>query len=202
MRSKIFKKAVSLGTAISIICCLPQFSASAANDQIYFKCELKGDLSKCTYAITSDVVNFYNQYGQYAINACKAWSGDYKLFDVNWLGTSGTSSKFTVKFVMSSDLGVRPKAPYAKTKFYSNVHSDFDANVYDWTYCFVLLNRNYGIDIPQSTFTHEIGHVLGLAHQNNNPNSIMCQEYYGRVATEPSSTDRFSLTLKYKNRTK
>ena len=44
---------------------------------------------------------------------------------------------------------------------------------------------------------HELGHVLGLAHSNSNPYSIMCQTKYGRIVQKPQKIDNDEIVSMY-----
>lgn len=47
------------------------------------------------------------------------------------------------------------------------------------------------------TFIHEIGHAFGLAHNNQNPNSIMCQTKYNRQVQRVQKVDNDALNELY-----
>ena len=54
-----------------------------------------------------------------------------------------------------------------------------------------LDNPSFAISAAQkkATISHELGHGMGLSHQNTRPASIMCQNQYGRYATRADAQD-------------
>lgn len=67
---------------------------------------------------------------------------------------------------------------------------------YGWAQCTIgvseLNKKKYNIPAAQkqATIAHELGHAMGLSHQNNRPESIMCQYRGGtRKATRADATD-------------
>lgn len=49
----------------------------------------------------------------------------------------------------------------------------------------------------KGTMSHEFGHALGLAHDNSNPNVIMCQLGSGRVVNSAQSDDLNGISFLY-----
>lgn len=50
----------------------------------------------------------------------------------------------------------------------------------------------------KGTIAHEIGHNLGLKHNNTNVNSIMCQTQYNRAVETVQKTDNIAVVNLYK----
>ncbi len=69
----------------------------------------------------------------------------------------------------------------------ANVITQVNPYSQNWDYCKMYANDFW--NPTYDTFAHEFGHVLGLAENNSNPSSIMCQLVHGRVATSPSADD-------------
>lgn len=87
----------------------------------------------------------------------------------------------------------------ATTHFYIgedriNLENKVLVSNYGWAK--ILVNTDYmaeqgydnAADIKQ-TIAHEIGHAMGLSHQNCHPTSIMCQTAYGLTATRANAFD-------------
>lgn len=84
---------------------------------------------------------------------------------------------------------------------------DTAGRVYPWNvnydFAIIYINDNYfrrnDFSNAQATATlaHEMGHAFGLAHNNTNPNSIMCQLGYGRTATRIQKVDNDALNSLY-----
>lgn len=67
---------------------------------------------------------------------------------------------------------------------------------YGWTRCEIsvtTLESHYGANNgaaqKEATIAHELGHGMGLSHQNYRKASIMCQTGWGRTATRADATD-------------
>lgn len=72
---------------------------------------------------------------------------------------------------------------------------------YGWTLMYIDPNMLalYGVPAIQckATISHELGHGMGLSHQNLRPASIMCQAGYGRTASRADATDCFAINHLY-----
>ena len=86
------------------------------------------------------------------------------------------------------------------TQIYLNSAGALPQN-YGWTQMLMSADNMvyYGISAAQckATFAHELGHAMGLSHQNNNPYSIMCQSAYGRIASQAAAIDCNSINHLY-----
>ncbi len=98
------------------------------------------------------------------------------------------------------DLG--PSAQYilAETRFYNS--SGVQQNPYtNYVFTRIYLNdttmHNLSISNMSGTIAHVIGHTLGLAHNNTNVNSIMCQTAYGRVVQTVQAIDNTAVVNLY-----
>lgn len=79
----------------------------------------------------------------------------------------------------------------------------YDPTSLDWYSAEINLNDPYlrrdsvSNDAAIGTFIHEMGHAFGLAHNNSNPNSIMCQTRYGRAVQRVQRIDNDALNRLY-----
>ena len=144
-----------------------------------------------------------------------AWEGYITTAADNWMYT-GWSNPIYITFV-SSDNG-------SNIDFYAENNSYWTARGYygvlgetaqfrngqkvnqyssNWTYAEIRLNdtllrsdsvSNYNC---QGTVCHEMGHAFGLAHNNSNTGSVMCQLSSGRTVNRPAQTDNDAINLLY-----
>lgn len=88
----------------------------------------------------------------------------------------------------------------AETRFYDGSGTRLYPTV-DYVYTEIFINdttmHNLNVDNMRGTITHEIGHALGLDHNNNNPNSIMCQTSSHRVAQTVQEIDNTAVVNLY-----
>ncbi len=91
------------------------------------------------------------------------------------------------------------------TTFYSGSGSSskqIDPYSSNWTWAKVIMYKNSQSGMSttkkQGVFAHEMGHVMGLAHNNTNPKTIMCQTAYGRTAYRPAIDDCNGINHLYK----
>jgi hypothetical protein len=71
----------------------------------------------------------------------------------------------------------------------------------NWSWTEVRLNaptfQNLSAYNKKGTVAHEFGHAFGLAHQNFNPNVIMCQLGSGRAVNTPQGDDLNGINALY-----
>ncbi len=77
--------------------------------------------------------------------------------------------------------------PWNTNWYYAEVHINNDA----------YRNPSFTNSQAQGTTTHEVGHALGLAHDNNNIYSIMCQTGYGRAVQTVQKVDNDAINILY-----
>lgn len=190
MKLKIINKIVSLGTVATLMFNLPLTNVNATSNFV-FTYELKEVLSNCTVNYSTE---YANNYSVYTLCGATAWHSDKLLFTLNWSKTNSSNYTAFCKTTNTAEEGI-----LAYTIFLSDTKAgEIDPNSNDWNSSIIYVNKN--MTVPVTTFIHEFGHVMGLAHNNSNPSSIMCQSAYGRTATMPSDFDLSLLSLKYNDR--
>lgn len=96
-----------------------------------------------------------------------------------------------------------PNSVLAQTKFYNSSGQQIDPNSGNWFFAEIHINHDaysqpsVSNDAALGTTIHEMGHAFGLAHDNNNPYSIMCQTGYGRIVQRVQWVDNEALNRKY-----
>ena len=163
-----------------LICMISIFGISSVkavdlNNQIKFNYKYNRSITNACYWVDSSAAVFTSQ-----INAAAAdWAG-YS----NPLNMTAVSSNYAthMDFYGKADNYWGSDGTIGETLHYLNGGSHISPNNGSWFYADIYLNvgRQYNI---QGTTAHEIGHALGLAHWNSNPNSIMAQSNYRIVNT-------------------
>lgn len=91
----------------------------------------------------------------------------------------------------------------AETKLFVSGGGVADPYSTDWKYAEIHINHDNFIkpsftnDQALGTIIHEFGHAFGLAHNNSNQNSIMCQLGYGRQVQRVQKIDNDAIVNKY-----
>ncbi len=74
-------------------------------------------------------------------------------------------------------------------------------NVENWLFAEIHINKPIINSLSsydqQGTIIHEFGHAWGLAHNQTNPNSIMCQLGSGRKVNTVQQVDNDAFNSKY-----
>jgi len=92
---------------------------------------------------------------------------------------------------------------YAWTQFYSSNGTQISPTASNWYYTEIHINHdmysspNFTNTQAKGTTIHEMAHAFGLAHYNSNPNSIMCQTAYGRIAQTVQKVDNDAVNAIY-----
>lgn len=90
----------------------------------------------------------------------------------------------------------------AWTEYYIVGGKQVSADKQNWKYCYVKLYCSNYDDLSangrKGTAAHEIGHCFGLAHNNGNKKSIMCQTREGRSVSSAQKCDLKGINYLYK----
>ena len=151
-----------------------------------------------------DYSNGGGWYEYQIINATNNWQNPGWPNPILFVPSSSNSGTmmdiYTKTTSFWEDLG--PSAQYilAETRFYNS--SGVQQNPYtNYVFTRIYLNdttmHNLSISNMRGTIAHEIGHTLGLAHNNTNVNSIMCQTAYGRVVQTVQAIDNTAVVNLY-----
>lgn len=139
------------------------------------------------YYVDSGASKYSSQISKSAENWMKpGWSNDISLYPVS--SKSGTNVDFYSHGESDSFFAKSPNT-IGRTLFFNNNNNEIDSNDFVnlspwvvWSWSQIHLNDKFSSQSYfQGTITHEIGHFLGLAHENNYPEySIMAQMSCGR----------------------
>lgn len=93
----------------------------------------------------------------------------------------------------------------AQTFHYNSSNTSVSPYSYDWYWAKILINDtnfradDFTNDQAKGTILHEMGHAMGLKHNNSNPNSIMCQTSADRAVQSVQYTDNAAIITLYGN---
>ncbi|HIW74810.1 MAG TPA: matrixin family metalloprotease [Firmicutes bacterium] len=152
---------------------------------------------------------FDSFYARYIRNAVEKWVNTTDAVGVTTsISIRETSVRENALFeFVNRDLGL---GVLGMTSFYMydervplNSEGALTAN-YGWARCDISVPELNGSGTSsqngsqkESTIAHELGHAMGLSHQNNRRASIMCQTGYGRTAVRADRTDLLTINHLY-----
>lgn len=153
-----------------------------------------GSLSNITYSIMDYQSRYTNQFD----NAADSW-----VYPLNGAGTTnalGGMSRvsrgnihYNVMYVDDDYMAITYFFPQAALQGTMTSNPS-----YNWKSCRIDMNTQY---INESDFqgvaAHEMGHAFGLAHNNTNAYSIMCQTAYNRMTYWPEIFDVRAFNSRY-----
>lgn len=175
-----------LFTILSIIVfisnCIPVHAFNTFNDYV-----LIGGIYDRTYYI---VVSGY--YETVFKNAFSDWNATYPSTDFKFKETYSPSTA-TIRCNTYKNkydgLNGYCELNVSGAGFVSNINKEPND---DWTAARIYINEealsNTAADFDKGVAAHEIGHAIGLAH-NNIKTVLMCPASLGRTATEPTDDD-------------
>lgn len=188
---KLAKTLTGIALSLSIAIC----NVCTTYTQAVYGYKLLADMSDCKCYYTD---TYSYTYGITTMRGAISWHNTTLPFDLYWHRTTSATDR-EVSAGIDSNLG---EGTLAETHFYYEISSTVNNRVYpsqsNWTHCIIYVNDTVlDSSTGYDTMAHEFGHVMGLAHNNTNPNSIMCQKRFGRTATRPSAVDFVKLASIY-----
>ncbi len=163
---------------------------------------------KYTRAVTriSWWMSYENNGGWYEyqiINAVKNWQNPGWTNPLKFVAASSNSG--TMMDIHTKDNNYWPyqNNVLAETSFYDRSGNDIGTpKTQNYWFTRIFLNdsnmHNLSANNMKGTIAHEIGHTLGLRHNNTNQNSIMCQTAYGRKVQTVQKVDNTAVVNFYK----
>ena len=196
-KKKIISAVIAMASLISATC----VSASAADvtprTSQYYLAEGVGAVD---YYITDSASSYTSLIGAAAYSWMYTGYGDNPIY--MYQTTNFNASNMDI-YAQNDGL----QAGYTACTFYVDVRTEghiiVDPTTSFWDYGEVYLNTYPSLfpalaDVTkQGVICHEMGHVFGLAHNNDNINSIMCQLGYGRVVYKPGLADHYGINAMY-----
>jgi hypothetical protein len=91
----------------------------------------------------------------------------------------------------------------AETKFFNSGGGQIGPTSANWAYAEIHINNDtfrspsFSNAQAQGTVIHEMGHAFGLAHDQGNPYSIMCQTGAGRIVQSVQKVDNDAILTLY-----
>ena len=199
MRKRSKMKLVSILLAITTMICLSSVTASAADvtpriSQYY----LAEGVGAVDYFITSSASSYSTEIGNAANNWVYTGYG-YNPIYMYQTTNFGASNMDIYAQLDGMSAGYSGATYYVDVRPEGHVHVAAEDSL--WDYGEIYLNTSYTEQMAsvhkQGVIAHEMGHVFGLAHNNDNPYSIMCQGAYGRVTETVGLADHYGINAMY-----
>lgn len=140
------------------------------------------------YYVASSAKN----YSKYCTSAMNDWV--YTTERLNYTTSisfkkTTTRSNSVIDILGTKNRGSHSKGVLAWTEFYKS-GSTINPNNANWKYCYIkIYTPSLKASSSKGTIAHEIGHAFGLAHNNKNVKSIMCQTGSGRKVSTAQICD-------------
>lgn len=110
-------------------------------------------------------------------------------------------SNSVLDYMTTSGKGNHSDGVLAWTEFYKS-GKNINPSTVNWKYCYVKIYKTNFNKLTKNgrkgTIAHEAGHAFGLAHNQGNPKSIMCQTKYGRAVSSAQICDLKGINHLYK----
>mgnify|MGYP002069820034 FL=1 len=129
--------------------------------------------------------------------------GANKFYCLGYVSSGVSGSKIDWYARSSGYWGNDGVSVLAETKFYDYGLNRVNPVNSDWYSGEINLNDpllrqdRFSNDVCIGTFTHEMGHAFGLAHNNTNQDSVMCQTAYNRRVQRVQKVDNDALNSLY-----
>lgn len=188
------KKCLILGIILAIICATFSFTSNVyavENEAPYTQYRLSRGVSKMYYYVDSSASGYTTLINNAVNNWIDTGYGWNPIYLYPVASNYATEIDFyLLKGSQATDLWGAYNGTLAETFYFRIDESPIDNGRYQENWFFTQIKMNdtnmylssMNDTIRQGTITHEIGHALGLSHQNASPNSIMCQMRYHRTA--------------------
>lgn len=150
------------------------------------------------------IVNSASSYTEQIDKAIKQWvNTTSRLGYTTSLSFAKTTNRANsvLDYMVTSNREGHSTGVLAWTEFYKSGNS-INPSSSNWKYCYVKLYKpnfkNLSKSGKKGTIAHEAGHAFGLAHNQGNPKSIMCQTGSGRSVSSVQICDLKGINHLYK----
>jgi hypothetical protein len=198
-REKVKKKIFFLLLFLTIFVFPKSVMATTATPT--FKKKLTWNIESVYYYLTSTATDYSNLIRDAADNWVHTGYGYNKLYPNTRASkqSNGTvdfssyndSSSLTIAFTLFF------KRANGTTGTISEVHPDIE----NWLFAEIHINnpvmKSLNTYNQKGTIVHEFGHAWGLAHNQTNPSSVMCQLGSGRKVNTVQEVDNNAFNSKY-----
>lgn len=136
------------------------------------------------------------------VNAMDEWVNTSSILSTSipWLETTNKANS-TLDIYRKNYFSTK-SGTLAETIFYTFSNSKVQPDKKNWDWCKIHFDtENYGslsAKNRRGTAAHEIGHVMGLAHEKDKTNRIMCQLGSGRTVSRASKNELKGINTLYK----
>lgn len=163
-------------------------------DTLFLGAKLQRGVSNMYYYVASSAYGYTTQIN----NAVNNWIDTGYGWNPIYMYPVSSNYATDIDFYAVYELGT---GLLGRTAMYDINEYEVNCETTNWFFARIYLSTSlldsYISSQKQGTIAHEIGHAFGLAHQNNNTHSIMCQKGHHRAVYLVDSTSHNAINTLY-----